>query len=73
MGQEGALLDFDIANGEKVLCILFAVLSWLVMGMQLRRDKQNWASSCITFGCAAIILFIGYLGIKFQMQGFLSF
>jgi uncharacterized membrane protein SirB2 len=56
-------------NGEKVAWILFVVLSWLVMGTQRRRDKQNYASFCIIMGCVAVIMFIGDLGVKLQMHG----
>jgi uncharacterized membrane protein SirB2 len=56
---------FVVGSGEKVLCILFVVVSWLIMGKQMQQNKQNYVSFCITIGCAAVILLIGYLGIKF--------
>jgi predicted small integral membrane protein len=71
--RRDGMLAFATANGAKVFCILLAVLSWLTMAKQMQRDRLSAAGIRIILTCAAVLLFISYLGIKFQMQGFLSF
>jgi len=43
------------------------------MEKQIQREKQNIACIRVILASAAVFLFISYLGVKFQMQGFLSF
>ncbi len=59
-----------VADGEKIILVLLAVVSWLVMGRQMQRAKQNCVSTCIIIGSVAVILWIGYMGVKSQIQGF---
>ena len=61
---------FDLANGEKAVFVLLAVISWLVAGKFMQRDRQNYLSLSILTVGAALFVFIGFLGVKLQMQIF---
>jgi len=56
-----------LTDGEKLICIVLAVLSWLAIARQMRRDRQNYASICILIAGAAVFLFVAYLGVAVQI------
>jgi uncharacterized membrane protein YidH (DUF202 family) len=58
---------FGLTDGEKLICIVLAVLSWLAIARQMRRDRQNYASICILIAGAAVFLFVAYLGVAVQI------
>jgi hypothetical protein len=55
---------FGETNGEKVVCVVLAVLSWMVMAREMRKSKLNHAAFAIILGCWAVFLFVGYLALK---------
>jgi len=61
------MVAFAITNGEKFTCMILAILSWLAIARQMRRDRQNYASVCILIASAAVFLFVAYVGVAVQI------
>jgi uncharacterized membrane protein SirB2 len=59
---------FGETIGEKVVCVLVAVLSWLIIGRVIRSGKQNYVAFIEVLGCFAVFVYIAYLTLRIHGQ-----
>jgi hypothetical protein len=58
------MVVFGETNGEKVVCVLMAVLSWLIIARELRRRKLNFVATAVIVGCMVVFLYVEYIALK---------